>query len=319
MKLIIQIPCYNEEKTLPVTYADLPKQIPGIDTIETLIINDGSTDNTVAIAKQIGIDHIVNFPDNKGLAKAFMAGIDASLRLGADIIVNTDGDNQYQGNDIPKLITPILENKAEVVVGDRQTDTIQHFSPSKKKLQKIGSYIVRKASNTNINDTTSGFRAYSRDAAMKLNVLNNYSYTLETIINAGRQKTIFKNVPIKTNKKLRKSRLFKNNFDYINQSAATIIRSYIQLNSLTIFIAIAFVFFLISFALFVRYLFFFFQGAGAGHIQSLLLGVLLTLIGFLIFIFGLLADAISANRKINEELLYRIKKIEYNLAQKEEK
>ena len=319
MKLIIQIPCYNEEKTLPVTYADLPKQIPGIDTIETLIINDGSTDNTVAIAKQIGIDHIVNFPDNKGLAKAFMAGIDASLRLGADIIVNTDGDNQYQGNDIPKLITPILENKAEVVVGDRQTDTIQHFSPSKKKLQKIGSYIVRKASNTNIKDTTSGFRAYSRDAAMKLNVLNNYSYTLETIINAGRQKTIFKNVPIKTNKKLRKSRLFKNNFDYINQSAATIIRSYIQLNSLTIFIAIAFVFFLISFALFVRYLFFFFQGAGAGHIQSLLLGVMLTLIGFLIFIFGLLADAISANRKINEELLYRIKKIEYNLAQKEEK
>ena len=319
MKLIIQIPCYNEEKTLPVTYADLPKKIPGIDTIETLIINDGSTDNTVAIAKQIGIDHIVNFPDNKGLAKAFMAGIDASLRLGADIIVNTDGDNQYQGNDIPKLITPILENKAEVVVGDRQTDTIQHFSPSKKKLQKIGSYIVRKASNTNIKDTTSGFRAYSRDAAMKLNVLNNYSYTLETIINAGRQKTIFKNVPIKTNKKLRKSRLFKNNFDYINQSAATIIRSYIQLNSLTIFIAIAFVFFLISFALFVRYLFFFFQGAGAGHIQSLLLGVMLTLIGFLIFIFGLLADAISANRKINEELLYRIKKIEYNLAQKEEK
>ncbi len=319
MKLIIQIPCYNEEKTLPVTYAELPKQIPGIDTIETLIINDGSTDNTVAIAKQIGIDHIVNFPDNKGLAKAFMAGIDASLRLGADIIVNTDGDNQYQGNDIPKLITPILENKAEVVVGDRQTDTIQHFSPSKKKLQKIGSYIVRKASNTNIKDTTSGFRAYSRDAAMKLNVLNNYSYTLETIINAGRQKTIFKNVPIKTNKKLRKSRLFKNNFDYINQSAATIIRSYIQLNSLTIFIAIAFVFFLISFALFVRYLFFFFQGAGAGHIQSLLLGVMLTLIGFLIFIFGLLADAISANRKINEELLYRIKKIEYNLAQKEEK
>ncbi len=209
MKLIIQIPCYNEEETLPITFNDLPKKIKGIDTIEYLIINDGSADRTVEIAKELGIHHVVSFPNNRGLAKGFMAGIDACLGLGADIIVNTDGDNQYKGQDIVKLVQPIIDKKAEVVVGDRQTDTIEHFSPIKKKLQRFGSWVVRVAADANVTDTTSGFRAYSRDAAMKLNVTNNYTYTLETIIDAGRKKTGIENVKIGTNGMLRESRLFK--------------------------------------------------------------------------------------------------------------
>ena len=207
MKLIIQIPCYNEEKTLPITYADLPKHIDGVDTIEVLIIDDGSKDRTVEVARELGVNHIVTQKLNAGLAKGFMTGIDACLRLGADIIVNTDGDNQYCGQDIPKLIAPILEGKADFVVGDRQTDTIAHFSPLKKRLQKLGSSVVRRAAKADIHDTTSGFRAYSRDAAMRLIVLSDYSYTLETIILAGRQKIAVDNVPIRTNGKLRESRL----------------------------------------------------------------------------------------------------------------
>ena len=319
MKLIIQIPCYNEEKTLPITYGELPKEIDGVDAIETLIIDDGSVDNTINVARELGVNHIVKFPKNRGLAKGFMAGIDASLRLGADIIVNTDGDNQYSGKDIPKLIQPILAQKAEVVVGDRQTDSIEHFSWGKKQLQKLGSLVVRIASDTNVSDTTSGFRAYSRDAAMKLNVLNNYSYTLETIITGGRQKIIFENVKIHTNEKLRDSRLFKSIHSYLSKSATTIIRAYTQMNSLTFFIVSASVFFLFSLGLFIRYLIFYFMGDGVGHVQSLLLAVLLILLSFLIFIFGLLADAIAANRKINEEILYRVKRLEYDVLSKDSK
>jgi len=226
MKLIIQIPCYNEEKTLPLTFADLPKQIDGVDAIEVLVIDDGSKDRTVDVARGLGVHHIVRQKKNAGLAKGFMTGIDACLRLGADIIVNTDGDNQYCGQDIEKLIAPILAGKADFVVGDRQTDSVEHFSTFKKRLQKIGSGVVRRAADADVRDTTSGFRAYSRDAAMRLIVLSDYSYTLETIILAGRQKIAVENVPIRTNGKLRESRLFKSTGSYIQRSMGTIIRTY---------------------------------------------------------------------------------------------
>lgn len=312
MKLIIQIPCYNEEKTLPYTIRDLPTSIEGIDEIEYLVIDDGSTDRTVEVARELGVHHIVKQPKNKGLAKGFMAGIDACLRLGADIIVNTDGDNQYKGQDIPKLIKPILDGKAEVVVGDRQTDTIPHFSKTKKKLQKLGSWVVRKASDSEVIDTTSGFRAYSREAALKLNVISEYSYTLETIIESGRRKEAIENVQIGTNEKLRESRLFSSIGQYIKKSGATIVRVYSMYRPLKVFLTIGFIFFIIGFILGCRYLHFMSIGEGGGHIQSLILASILIVSGFQFAIFGLLADAIAAVRKINDELLYRVKKLEYD-------
>lgn len=318
MKLIIQIPCYNEEKTLPHTIRDLPKEIPGVDEIEYLVIDDGSTDRTVEVAKELGVHHIVRQPRNRGLAMTFMTGIDACLRLGADIIVNTDGDNQYKGQDIPKLIQPILEGKAEVVVGDRQTDTIEHFSPLKKKLQKLGSWVVRKASRTNVIDTTSGFRAYSRDAAMRLNVVSEYSYTLETIIEAGSRKVAIENVQIGTNEKLRESRLFKSMWGYIRKSGTTIIRIYSMYRPLRVFLTMGLILFLAGFLIGVRFLHFYFNGQGSGHIQSLILASILIITGFQLGVFGLLADAIAAIRKINDELLYRVKKLEYDRDRKED-
>lgn len=317
MKLIIQIPCYNEEKTLPVTIRDLPKEIPGVDKIEYLIIDDGSTDRTVEVARELGVHHIVKQPRNRGLAMAFMTGIDACLRLGADIIVNTDGDNQYKGQDIAKLIQPILEGRAEMVVGDRQTDTIEHFSPLKKKLQKFGSWVVRKASRSNVIDTTSGFRAYSRDAAMRLNVISEYSYTLETLIEAGSRKAAIENVQIGTNEKLRESRLFDSMWGYIKKSGATIIRIYSMYRPLQVFLTMGLISFFIGFLIGVRFLYFYFNGRGSGHIQSLILASILITTGFQLGVFGLLADAIAANRKINDELLYRIKRLEYDIAKKE--
>lgn len=312
MKLIIQIPCYNEEKTLPTTFNDLPKKINGVDKIEYLIIDDGSKDKTIEVAQKLGIHHIVRFPNNRGLAKGFMAGIDACLKLGADIIVNTDGDNQYSGHDIEKLIKPIIEGNAEIVVGDRQIDTIAHFSPLKKKLQKLGSWVVRKASNSNVSDTTSGFRAYSRDAAMRLNVISDYTYTLETIIEAGRNKLAIKNVKIGTNEKLRESRLFKSISGYIKRSTSTIIRTYSMYRPLKFFMTISSIVFMIGLILGVRYLAFFLKGQGNGHVQSLILTAILITASLQLFIFGMLADAISANRKINDEILYRLKRVEYD-------
>lgn len=312
MKLIIQIPCFNEEKTLPITFGDLPKKIEGIDEIEYLIIDDGSKDNTIKIAEDLGINHIVKFPNNRGLAKGFMAGVDACLRLGADIIVNTDGDNQYSGKDIEKLVEPILKGKSEIVVGNRQTDNIEHFSILKKKLQKLGSFVVRLASNSQVIDTTSGFRAYSRDAAMKLNVVSEYTYTLETIIAAGRAKAAIGNVDIGTNEKLRDSRLFKSISGYIKKSSSTIIRTYTQYKPLRLFLTSGIVSFLIGTIVGIRYLVYFFNGEGNGHTQSLVLAAICILMGFQIAVFGLLADAIAATRRINDELLYRIKKIQYD-------
>ncbi|MBQ7481984.1 MAG: glycosyltransferase family 2 protein, partial [Lachnospiraceae bacterium] len=269
MKLIIQIPCLNEAQTLEIALNDLPKHIDGIDEIEILIINDGSVDNTVEVARNWGVNYVVSFTKNKGLAKGFMAGIDACLRNGADIIVNTDADNQYCGADIEKLVRPILDGKADVVIGERPIDATEHFSPLKKKLQHFGSYVVRVASKTDIPDAPSGFRAFSRDAAMHLNVMNNYTYTLETIVQAGRTSMAITSVPIRTNGELRKSRLFHSMFGYVKRSMLTIVRAFMMYRPLTFFSILGLIPFTIGFAFVIRFLVFFFRGAGNGHIQSL--------------------------------------------------
>jgi glycosyltransferase involved in cell wall biosynthesis len=317
MKLIIQIPCLNEEQTLPVTLKDLPKKIKGIDIIEYLIIDDGSTDRTVEVARKCGVHHIVSFPRNRGLAAAFRAGIDACLRLGADIIVNTDADNQYCGADIPKLIQPILEGKAEMVVGDRETDKIPHFSKTKKFLQKFGSWVVNKAANADIADTTSGFRAYSREAAMRLNVVSEFSYTLETIIQAGRGKIATANVPIRTNGVLRESRLFKGIRNYVQRSMNTIIRTYTMYRPLNVFLSVGSILTLLGASFFVRFLYFYLNGNGQGHIQSLIFGSSMLVVGIQIVLIGLVADLIANNRKLLEETLYRVRKIELDYLNRE--
>ena len=310
MKLIIQIPCYNEEKTLSVTYRDLPKQIEGIDEIEILIINDGSTDNTVEVAGKIGVNHIVSFNRNKGLARAFNAGIEKCLELGADIIVNTDADNQYCGQDIPKLVKPVVEGKADVVVGDRQTDKIAHFSWTKKKLQKSGSALIRKLSNTKVADTVSGFRAFSRDAAMRINTLTEFSYTIESLIQLGNQKLKIISIPIRTNDELRKSRLFKSIPGFLSLQLSTILRVYATYKALRVFTVIGLIVILPGLLGFARFLYYYFTVGGEGHIQSLIFSTVLINVGFIVFMFGIIADLISSNRKLIESALYKIKKIE---------
>lgn len=312
MKLIIQIPCYNEAETLTITLDDLPKAIDGIDEIEYLIINDGSVDNTVEVAKKWGVHHIVNFNGNKGLAKGFMAGLDACLRYGADIIVNTDADNQYCGEDIAKLIQPILDKKADMVIGERPIDDTEDFSWLKKKLQHLGSWVVRKASKTDIPDAPSGFRAFSRDAAMRINVVNDYTYTLETIVQAGRNHMNVVSVPIRTNRELRKSRLFHSMFGYIKKSMLTIFRALLMYKPLQCFTLVAIVPFVIGFGIGIRFLVYFFNGHGNGHTQSLVLACTLLIMGFVTFMIGMLADIISANRKILEDTQYHIRKMEYD-------
>jgi len=312
MKLIIQIPCLNEAETLEIALNDLPKHIDGIDTIEYLIINDGSTDNTVEVAKNWGVNYVVSFKKNKGLAKGFMAGIDACLKNGADIIVNTDADNQYCGEDIEKIVRPILEGKADVVIGERPIDDTEHFSPLKKKLQHFGSYVVRRASQTDIPDAPSGFRAFSREAAMHLNVMNNYTYTLETIVQAGRSSWAITSVPIRTNGELRKSRLFHSMGAYVKRSMITIIRAYLMYRPLTFFSAMGLIPFTAGFIIGLRFLIFWIKGQGIGHVQSLIFASTLMLLGFMTFIVGLQADVIANNRKILEDIQYRIRKQEYN-------
>lgn len=311
MKLIIQIPCYNEAETLEIALNDLPKHIDGIDEIEYLIINDGSKDNTVEVARNWGVQHVVNFKRNKGLAKGFMAGINECLRHGADIIVNTDADNQYCGEDIEKLVRPILDGKADIVIGERPIDQTEHFSPLKKKLQHLGSWVVRKASNTNIPDAPSGFRAYSREAALRMNVVNDYTYTLEQIVQAGRNKMAIISVPIRTNGELRPSRLFHSMFGYIKKSILTIMRAYMMYKPLRFFMSLGSIPLLGGIILGIRYLVYFFNGAGAGHVQSLLLAVTLILLGAMIGIVGLQADVIAANRKLLEDIRYEVKKKAY--------
>lgn len=311
MKLIIQIPCYNEADTLEIALNALPKHIDGIDVIEYLIINDGSKDNTVEVAQNWGVNYIVNFRNNKGLARGFMAGIDACLRNGADIIVNTDADNQYNADDIEKLIQPILKGEAGMVIGERPIDDTEHFSPLKKKLQHLGSWVVRKASKTDVPDAPSGFRAYSRSTAMRLNVINEYTYTLETIVQAGRNKMAVTSVPIRTNEELRPSRLFHSMFGYVKKSMLTIGRAYMMYRPLAVFTAIASVFSGSGVILGVRYLYYIRKGEGTGHVQSLILSSMLIIIGVLAGVVGLLADVISGNRKLIQEVQYELRKMDY--------
>lgn len=312
MKLIIQIPCYNEAETLEIALNDLPKHIDGIDEIEYLIINDGSKDKTVEVAKNWGVNHIVNFKRNKGLAHGFMAGIDACLRNGADIIVNTDADNQYVADDIEKLVRPIIEGKTDIVIGERPIDATEHFSPIKKKLQHFGSWVVRKASNSDIPDAPSGFRAFSRDAAMRLNVTNEYTYTLETIVQAGRNKIAQTSVPIRTNGELRPSRLFNSMMGYVKKSMVTILRAYMMYSPLKTFSIIALIPLIIGLAIDIRYLIFVIIGQDGGHIQSLILGSTLIMVGFMTFVIGLLADLIAKNRKLLEDIQYHVRKMDYD-------
>jgi hypothetical protein len=311
MKLIIQIPCYNEEETLEIALNELPKKIEGIDTIEYLV-NDGSLDNTVEVAKKWGVHHIVNFKRNKGLAKGFMAGIDACLKEGADIIVNTDADNQYCGKDIEKLVSPILNEKADIVVGERPIKDIKHFSPLKKRLQHFGSYVVRVVSNTEIPDAPSGFRAYSREAAMRLNVINEYTYTLETIVQAGRSKMAMISVPINTNAELRPSRLFNSMFGYVKKSIPTILRAFLMYKPLKFFCTIGMMSIFIGILIGLRFIVFYLKGHGDGNIQSLILSSMLIGVGVQSFIIGLQADIIAANRKILEDIQYKVRKIYYD-------
>ncbi len=315
MKLIIQIPCYNESETLEIALNDLPKHIDGIDTIEYLIINDGSKDNTMEVARNWGVHYIVDLKRNKGLAKGFMAGLDACLRNGADIIVNTDADNQYNADDIEKLVRPILEGKTDIVIGERPIDQTEHFSPLKKKLQHFGSYVVRKASKSDIPDAPSGFRAYSREAAMRLNVVNEYTYTLETIVQAGRSKIAMESVPIRTNGELRPSRLFNSMFGYVKKSMLTILRAFMMYRPLMVFTIIGGIIFALGLAVGVRFLLFYFGGTGAGHIQSLILASTLMLLGFQTFVVGLLSDIISANRKILEDVQYHVRRMDFEREQ----
>ena len=318
MKLIIQVPCYNEAETLEIALNDLPRQIDGIDEIEYLIINDGSKDNTVEVARRWGVNYVVNFKCNRGLAKGFMAGLDACLRNGADIIVNTDADNQYCGDDIEKLVRPILEGKADIVIRERPIDETEHFSPLKKKLQHLGSWTVRKASKTEIPDAPSGFRAYSREAALHMNVVNEYTYTLETIVQAGREKMAITSVPIRTNPELRESRLFKSMFGYVKKSLLTIVRAFMMYKPLRFFTIIGGVVFAAGLALGIRFLIYLGVGQSAGHIQSLILASTLMILGFQTFISGLQADLIASNRKLLEDVQERIRRMDYEMSRKTE-
>ncbi len=310
MKLIIQIPCYNEEKTLPETLADLPREVPGFDAVEWLIIDDGSADATAEVAKQHGVDHVVRHAKNLGLARAFMTGLDACLERGADAIVNTDADNQYVAADIPRLVAPIADGSADIVVGTRPIGDIEEFSALKKLFQRLGSWVVRKASHTPIEDAPSGFRAFSRSAAMQLNVFSEYTYTLETIIQAGMKGIAIMPVPIRVNPSTRPSRLVRSIPSYLKRSAGTIVRISMTYRPLQFFLALGSIPFVPGLVLALRFFWFYIEGQGDGHVQSLILASLLMSFGFILWIVALLADLISVNRKLLEELSWRIRRAE---------
>ncbi|MCB2186236.1 MAG: glycosyltransferase family 2 protein [Deltaproteobacteria bacterium] len=306
MKLIIQIPCYNEEETLPIALAALPREVPGFDCVEWLVIDDGSRDQTAAVAAKLGVDHVICHPQNMGLAKAFMTGLDACLRLGADVIVNTDADNQYNADDIPALIAPILEGRYDMVIGARPIDTIEHFSFAKKLLQKMGSWVLRQASSTDIPDAPSGFRAISQAAAQQLVVFSKYTYTLETIIQAGYKDMAITSVPVRVNKELRPSRLMKSTPSYLSQSIVTIVRIFIIYRPFRFFATIGAILFTGGFLLGVRFLVKFFSGGGEGNLQSLILAAILTILGFQTILVAFLADLLAANRKLLEDIRFKI-------------
>lgn len=309
-KVIIQIPCFDEEETLPVTLSELPRSLPGVDEVEWLVIDDGSRDRTVEVAREHGVDHIVSLPRNQGLARAFVRGLEASVRAGADIVVNTDADNQYFAGDIPRLVKPILSGEAEIVVGERPITEIPHFSPVKKALQRLGSWVVRRVSGTEIADAPSGFRAMSREAAMKLQVFNSYSYVLETVIQAGHKGMAITSVPVRTNPELRPSRLFKSTAGYVARQALTIIRIFMTYRPFAFFAVPGFLVFLLGFAGGLRFFYFYLIGEGAGHVQSVILSALLLGSGFFLGVVGLLADLTAVNRKLLEGLDWRLRRIE---------
>lgn len=310
MKLIVQIPCYNEEQTLPETVADIPRQIDGIDEVEILVVDDGSRDNTVQVAREIGVDHVIRNKRNIGLARSFRKGLDACLVRGADIIVNTDGDNQYAGADIPKLVQPILEGRADMVIGDRETNKIPHFSPLKKFLQYLGSGAVRKLAGIWVPDTVSGFRAFSREAAIRINVVSSFSYTIETVIQAGKRHLTVQSVAVRTNPKTRDSRLFKSIPHFVQNSLGTMVRMYAMYQPLRVFFYLGSVLTIIGTLPIIRFLFFYLAGSGDGHLQSLLLGSVLIILGFITFMIGLVADLISFNRQLMEMTLERVRRME---------
>lgn len=310
MKIIIQIPCYNEEKTLPEVFEDLPKQIPGVDHVEYLVINDGSTDKTLDVARKLGVHHILDLGTNHGLATAFLRGVAKCLELGANIIVNTDGDNQYRADCIKDLVKPIVEGRLDIVVGARPIKDIAHFSWMKKILQQLGSRVVRQFSGTNIPDVTSGFRAYSAEAAMRLHVFNRYTYTLETIIQAGHMNMRIGHVPIQVNPKKRESRLMSSITNYLWRSAAIIVRSYITYKPLRTFFYLSLIPAVFGLAICFRFLYYYLTGNGAGHIQSIILAMILLLISFYLLVLGILADLLAVNRRLLEDMQFRIKKIE---------
>ncbi|MCK4998565.1 MAG: glycosyltransferase family 2 protein [Anaerohalosphaera sp.] len=311
MKMIIQIPCYNEEENLATVIADLPREVPGIDVLEYLIIDDGCTDNTVQVARDNGVHHVLSLGTNKGLAVAFMAGLHRCVELGADVIVNTDGDHQYQGKYAIDCAIPIIEGKSDIVVGIRPIDSMEYFSWLKKKAQRLGSYVVRQLSGTDIPDATSGFRAYSKEAALKLHVFNPYDYALENIIQAGHMGMRISHVPIDINPKTRVSRLFKSEFHYVRQSIPIILRSYIIYKPLRTFLYCSVLPGLLGLILCVRFLWHYFTGSGSGYIQSLILAAIMLIISALLMALGVFADLISANRRLMQETLFQIKKQNY--------
>jgi glycosyltransferase involved in cell wall biosynthesis len=315
MKLIIQIPCFNEEAQLPLTLSHLPRQVAGFDTVEWLIIDDGSTDRTIDVARQHGVDHVVRLTNNKGLAAAFQAGLDAGLKLGADVIVNTDADNQYEGADVPKLVEPILRGHADMVVGDRQVDRIEHFSTMKKLLQRLGSWVVRQASSTEIPDTTSGFRAYNREAALQVQAVSRFTYTLETIIQAGKLLVAVDHVPIRTNPTTRESRLFPSTPAYVRRNALSIFRIYAQYEPLKVFWGGAILMGTAALAVFIRFVVYFIDSphTATGHVQSLIAGAVLFIAAMLLGALGVLGDLLAAQRTLSQRTFERVRRIELQL------
>jgi glycosyltransferase involved in cell wall biosynthesis len=314
MKVIIQIPCFNEEDTLPATLADLPRSIEGIDAVEWLVIDDGSTDRTVEVAREHGVHHIVRLTNNRGLAAAFQAGLDASLKLGADIIVNTDADNQYFGGDIPKLVEPILAGEADMVIGDRETDQIEHFSPLKKRLQRLGSAVVRRASGTDVPDTTSGFRAYNREAGLQIQVVSKFTYTLESIIQAGKMLVAVDHVPVRTNEKTRESRLFPSMWAYVRRNTVSIFRIYTLYEPLRVFLFAAAITALIGGVIWARFLYLFFFSDDPGqHIQSLILGSTLFIVAVQFAALGVIGDILAGTRVLQQRALERVRRMELHL------